>query len=72
MMPTVGPMTCQGCGGRVWWAQRRFLVPVGDGWRKHTCKPTLASRAYWATARQSVADIRAYNREWMRRRRAAA
>ena len=70
---TIGPMRCQGCGGRVWWRDARLVMPYMDGWRRHSCKQVLDARANGETIRFRTPDYwRAYNRDWMRRKRAAA
>ena len=73
MTPTLGPMPCSACGSHVWYDHGRIIVPVRDSWRRHTCIPAIAGRAAADSRRtRTLADIRAYGREWMRRKRAAA
>jgi len=72
----LGPCRCQGCGDLVVWLKGRFVRPLHSdglfGCEGDPARRTQAPRVR-VTGRFATKDDyrRAYNREWMRRKRAA-
>lgn len=68
---TVGPMPCMTCGRKVWYAKGQMWSPYWGVMRVHSCRDGLNQRRFHAEHNLPGARA-AHQREWQRRKRAAA